>query len=113
MEASEAFELGCKFLDKNDYENALLAFNEAIRSDAKFAQAYNGRGVTLALKGMLPQALLDCCEAIRLDPEDPEFYRSRGYIYHKMGDLRAAKADLAKAMELESKLSRDSVGNPG
>lgn len=102
MQAIEAFELGCRFLDKDDLENALVAFNEAIRLDPGYAEAYNGRGVTYALRGQLARAIADCCEAIRLSPQDPEFYRSRGYVYRQMGDHRAANADLAKAAELEA-----------
>ena len=103
MKPREAYELGVKFLDKRDLDNALVAFSEAIRVDPTFAQAYNGRAVVLALQDEHDKALADCCEAIRLDPRDPEFYRSRGYVYDQMGDDEKAEADLAKAEELESR----------
>ena len=102
MKPREAYELGVKFLDKRDLDNALVAFSEAIRVDATFAQAYNGRAVALALQDEIERALADCSEAIRLDPRDPEFYRSRGYDYDQMGDDEKAAADLAKAEELDS-----------
>jgi Flp pilus assembly protein TadD len=102
VKASDAFELGVKYLDKNDLDNALVVFSEAIRLDPKFAQAYNGRGVALALKGEMEKALADCHEAIRHGPNDPEFYRSRGYLYEQLGDEDKAAADLAKAEELEA-----------
>ena len=101
MNATEAFELGVKYLDKQDFDNALVAFSHAIRLDPKSPQAYNGRGVTHALMGQPERALADCCQAIRLDPEDPEFYRSRGYVYESVGDETNANADFAKAEELE------------
>ncbi len=102
MKAREAFDLGVKFLDKKDLNNALVAFTEAIRIESTFAQAYNGRAVVLALQDEHEKALADCAEAIRLDPRDPEFYRSRGYVYDQMGDDEKAQADFAKADELES-----------
>jgi len=101
MQANEAFELGVKYLDNRDLDNALVAFSEAVRVDPKFAQAYNGRGVVFALKGQNDKALADFSEAIRLDPDDPEFYRSRGYVYEQLDDQPKAEADFAKAKELE------------
>ena len=101
MKAREAFDLGVKYLDKKDLDNALVAFSHAIRLESTFAQAYNGRAVVLALRDENEKALADCSEAIRLDPRDPEFYRSRGYVYDQMGDEEKAEADLAKAAELE------------
>lgn len=103
MQASEAFDLGAAYLEKKDLDKALVAFAEAIRRDPKYAEAYNGRAVTLALRGELDRAIVDCCEAIRLEPDNPEFYRSRGYVYEEMGEESKAAADLAKAEELESR----------
>ena len=102
MNAQEAFELGAKYLEKQDLHNALVAFREAIRIDPDLAQAHNGLSVTCELMGNRPQALLACCEAIRLDPSVPEFYRTRGNIYDRMGDEAAADADWSKAEDLEA-----------
>jgi Flp pilus assembly protein TadD len=101
MQAQEAFEFGCKFLEKKDLEKAEMAFSLALRIDPKLAEAYNGLAVVAALKGKCPQALLHCAKAIELDPDEPEFYRSRAYIYLKMNDFRAAQMDLLKAKQLE------------
>jgi tetratricopeptide (TPR) repeat protein len=101
VKAEEVFELGVKYLDKEDLDNALVAFSQAIRLDPEFAQAYNGRAVALALKEETEKALADCCEAIRLDANDPEFYRSRGFVYELMGDDEKAAGDFAKAQELD------------
>ena len=103
MQAIEAFNMGAAYLECKELDKALVAFAEAIRLDPKFADAYNGRGVSLALKGELNRAINDCCEAIRLDSDNPEFYRSRGYVYERMGAETEAAADLAKAEELESR----------
>jgi Flp pilus assembly protein TadD len=101
MQAQEAFEFGCKFLEKSDLEKAEQAFQLALKLDPKFAEAHNGLGVVYALRGKCPQALLHCAKAIELDPDEPEFYRSRAYIYLKMDDFRAAQLDLLKALRLE------------
>lgn len=101
MQAQEAFEFGCKFLEKQDFEKAEQAFKLALTFDPGFAEAHNGLGVVYALRGKCPQALLHCAKAIELDPDEPEFYRSRAYIYLRMNDVRAAQLDLYKAKKLE------------
>jgi Flp pilus assembly protein TadD len=102
MQPSDAYNLGAAYLEAKELDKALVAFAEAIRRDPKYAEAYNGRGVTLALKGEVQRAILDFSEAIRLEPDNPEFYRSRGYVYEQMGEQSQADADLAKAEELEA-----------
>lgn len=101
MQAQDAFEFGCRFLEKHDLEKAEQAFNLALKLDPNFAEAHNGLGVVYALRGKCPQALLHCAKAIELDPDEPEFYRSRAYIYLRMDDFRAAQMDLFKAKKLE------------
>ena len=103
MQAIDAFNLGAAYLESKELDKALVAFAEAIRRDPKYADAYNGRGVTLALKGELQRAILDFSQAIRLEPDNPEFYRSRGYVYAEMGEESQADVDLAKAEELEAR----------
>ena len=103
MEAIEAFNLGASYLESKELDKAFVSFAEAIRLDPKYADAYNGRGVVLALMGQSAKAIVDCCEAIRLEPENPEFYRSRGYVYEQMGNESEAAADLAKAEQLEAR----------
>jgi Tfp pilus assembly protein PilF len=108
MQASKVFELGVGYLDHSEVEMALLAFNQAIRLDPNYAQAFNGRAVVHAMKDALPSALADCCEAIRLDPWNPEFYRTRGYVYSRLGDEEKGQADIAKADEFEHALEQTS-----
>lgn len=103
MQAPEAFNLGAAYLDRTELDKALVAFGEALRLDPRYAEAYNGRGVTLALMGEPERAIADFCEAIRLEPENPEFYRSRGYVYEQMDEASKAAADLAKAERLEAR----------
>ena len=103
MQAIEAFNLGDGNLETGDLQKALVAFAEAVRLDPKYADAYNGRGVALALNGEAERAIADCSEAIRLEPDNPEFYRSRGYVYEQVGEQLQADADLAKADELEAR----------
>lgn len=100
MHAERAFELGVNYLEAQELEMALIAFNEAIRIDPNMAQAYNGRAVVYGLKGDLQKALADASEALRLDPWEPEFYRTRSYIYEQLGDKDSAAKDIDSAEQL-------------
>jgi lipoprotein NlpI len=78
-------------------------YNEAIRLDPKFAQAFNGRGNTYSAKGDLDRAMADYNEAIRLDPKYAHAFNGRGNTYSAKGDLDRAMADYNEAIRLDPK----------
>lgn len=100
MQADKAFDLGVHYLDIQEVEMALIAFNEAIRLDPTMAQAFDGRAVVHGIKEDLPQAVADATEAVRLDPWEPEYYRTRSFMLERLGQSEEAAADLEKAEQL-------------
>ena len=58
---------GSVYYDKNDRDQAIADFSEAIRINPRFAWPYHNRHVYLA-KGDVAKALEGFNEAIRLDP---------------------------------------------
>jgi Tfp pilus assembly protein PilF len=100
MQADRAFQLGVNYLDAQEIEMALIAFNEAIRVDPQMAQAFNGRAVAWGLKDDYQKALADASEALRLDPWEPEYYRTRAFAYQQLGRADDSSADLEKAEQL-------------
>ena len=94
----EQYDLGMRYLDEGNYEEAILAFTAAIEIDEKLPEAYFGRGQayygTAALlndggsadfisDGDSPEEALDYCyehaiwdyeKAIERNPEAPEYY---------------------------------------
>ncbi len=122
--AREAFGKGESCLEKFDLDSALAAFNEAIRLDPKFADAYCERGVvhgyyacvddinrrSAARKRENERAIADFNEAIRLDPKSAVAFRNRGEINRVKGDLDEAIADFTEAIRLDPKHAKAYAG---
>src|SRR5262249_31402561 len=73
------------YVNKGDYERALLDFDEAIRLKPTLGAVWNGRCWARAIVGELQAALTDCYEALRLEPNAAVTLDSRGLTYLKMG----------------------------
>lgn len=91
---------GVKKLSQRDYKAALRAFNQAIRLDAKLAEAYFGRGITYAALRQRRAAFQDYNRAIKLDTTLAEAYFNRADEYAAMGKSKQAIADFDKAAQL-------------
>ncbi|MAT45206.1 MAG: hypothetical protein CL609_23000 [Anaerolineaceae bacterium] len=102
---------GMAYIRRDQYEQALEDFNEAIEIDPTFAMAFNGRAVIYAaFKGDLDLAVADLTQAISLEPNNAEYYYSRGSVntqktlhVDNSNDYSSAIADLTQAIFLEPK----------
>jgi len=92
--AIQAYHQAVEYVRRDELQEAIDAFSEAIRRNPKLAVAHHGRGVTHAIRGDLVRAIKDCDRAIRLKPTVPKFYRARELIYRQIGDEAMARADL-------------------
>src|ERR1700736_2539625 len=69
-DASRAFlNRGVEYVAKGDLDHAIADYDEAIRLDPKFVNAYYRRGNSYYSKGDYDRAIADYDEAIRLDPK--------------------------------------------
>ena len=73
-------------------------FNEAIRLNPNYAQAYGSRGAAYRAKGENDRAIADFNEAIRLNPNYAQAYGSRGAAYRAKGENDRAIADFNEAI---------------
>lgn len=103
---SQAIELNnraAEKLQKQDYKSALQDFNQVIRANPKFVEAYVGRGIAHSLLGKHREAVNDFSQAIRQKPNFAEAYLNRADDHYQLGNQKQAVADLQKAAALFTK----------
>jgi len=71
---------GYRALRKNELDQAIADFTEAIRRNPKLGIAYARRAETFASKGDLIQASADLVEALQLDPNGAETYLANSTV---------------------------------
>jgi tetratricopeptide (TPR) repeat protein len=81
------------------YEGAMLAFDNAVRTNPSVA-AYNNRAGALVHLGHLMPALGDYTQAISMAPRDPELFLNRANVYLALGNHDFAIQDLNTAIQL-------------
>ena len=97
------FNRGALYLLRGDDDRAITDFNEAIRLNPRFTEAYAARAVYYHGKGEYDRALRDCDDAIRLGPRTrglADAYKVRGFIYEWKDDYDRAISDYSDALRL-------------
>ena len=88
------YDLGMQYLMEGSYEEAIVAFNEAIRIDPNQASAYLGRGAAYVGSGEteenLAAALSDYQKAVELDGQNAEGYLGSAEAYVLQEEYAAA-----------------------
>lgn len=118
----EQYDLGIRYLEEGNYEEAIIAFTAAIEIDSKQAPAYVGRGDAYVLSGEtednLTAAKLDYEKAIELDKTSAKAYLGLAdvYIRHRDYDkaleiLKTGDENTGKASVIEQKLEEIKAHN--
>jgi tetratricopeptide (TPR) repeat protein len=92
---------GDSFVEQEDYDEAIAAYDDAIRLDPGSAIAFFKRGVAHHLQHHHDQAIADYDEAIRLDASLPKSFYNRGLIHQRQQRYEAAIADYDEAIRLD------------
>ena len=99
----EQYDLGMKYLDEQNYEEAIVAFTEAIEINPKRADAYLGRGDAYILSGEteenLTQALADYRQVLEMDETNASAYLGVADVYIRQGEYEAALEILNEGLE--------------
>lgn len=85
---------------KNDVQNAIHGYSEAIRVNPKNAQAWTDRGVQFRIKKEFKRAIEDHTRAIELDRNHKDAWFNRGNVYLEIGEKERAIADYRQALKI-------------
>jgi tetratricopeptide (TPR) repeat protein len=96
---------GLGHLLKQDYDRAIVEFNEALRADPANIRSLNSRGNAWRGKGELDYAISDYNTAIRLDPNFAFPYNGRASAYYNKGELHRAIEDYSQVIRLDPALA--------
>lgn len=85
------------------YDEALAAYEEALRLKSDMAEVYSTRAFTYIRLGRVQEALVDLDRAIELRPADPDHYRSRADVLARIDLFSKALVDYDRVIELTPK----------
>lgn len=108
--AAEFYQRGLADDAKNNYDDAINEYTQAIQLNSGNASAFNNRCFDRAIIGQLQNALADCNESLRLSPNKAYALDSRGFAYLKLGQFEAAIADYDAALNLDPKMASSLYG---
>ncbi|BCL34722.1 tetratricopeptide repeat-containing serine protease family protein [Nostoc sp. MS1] len=86
--------------NKEDYQEAIANFTQAIRLNPKYTQAYIGQGIARSRLKDYQGAIADFTQAIRLNPKYTQPYIGRGIARSRLGDYQGAIADYSTAIKI-------------
>lgn len=102
-QVQEQLDLGYKYLEELDYEQAIVVFTKVIEIDEKQVSAYVGRGNAYVFSGEteehLAQAQADYEKTINLDETCVEGYLGLADVYIRRGDYEKAMDILREGLE--------------
>ena len=88
------------------YDEAIKAYDEAIRLDPNLAEAWNNKGNALYSQGKYDEAIKAYDEAIRLDPNFADAWCNKGNALDDKGKYDEAIKAYDEAIRLRSQLCR-------
>ncbi|MDF0589688.1 tetratricopeptide repeat protein [Candidatus Methanocrinis natronophilus] len=92
---------GVALYNLGEYDEAVQAYDEAIRLDPEFAIAWNNKGLALRNLGEYDEAVQAYDEAIRLDPEFAIAWNNKGLALYNLGEYAEAVQAYDEAIRID------------
>ena len=107
--AVSAYNQGVELMKNKRFAQAQSKFEQAVKLDPNFAEAYNNLAFTLRKQGSAnyQKSLAYYNKAIQLKPKLAEAYMYRGVLYTQMERKADAQADLALLKKLDGRLAKE------
>jgi ankyrin repeat protein/rubrerythrin len=106
MRALELFNLGVQFADKKLWVNAIDAFDEAVKLQPRFGEAWYAKGVAFLNMYCFSEGLLYLSEAISIDPSHAKPWYTMGLAYTHLRSGQDAIDYYKKSTELEPEMEQ-------
>jgi tetratricopeptide (TPR) repeat protein len=92
--------LGDAFARKGQPDEAMAHFEQAIKLQPDYGEAYYNRGNVLFAKGRIDEAIVDFEKALQIEPNDADAHTGLGNALLRKGALKEAIAHYNEAMAL-------------
>jgi protein O-mannosyl-transferase len=93
--------LGCALRETGNCNKAIGEFNEAIRLDPAYCEAYSNLGDCLLQVGRVDEAMEQLRRALQLNPGYPEAHNNLGTVLQRVGRLAEAREHFEEALRLK------------
>jgi tetratricopeptide (TPR) repeat protein len=84
-------------IEKQNFSQALLAYQQALEADPRCVKAHQGIALLLVRRGgraYLQSALQHILESVQVDPYDPQNYRINALVYQRLGNRKRMAIEL-------------------
>jgi len=105
LRAKEWVDQGIAFMNVENYESALIAFNKAVEIDPANSLTHLNKGWVLNALGDYPQALTVLTRASDLDPGNPWIFIHRAGAHMMLGNFQQAFLDTEKAIRMDATIA--------
>jgi len=87
------------------YEEAIDAYDEAIKLDPNYVKAWNNKGVSLGKLGQFDEGMRCFDEAIKIDSNNAEAWKNKGIVLYGQGKVDEAVKAYDEAIRLDPGLT--------
>lgn len=103
-DSAQFFEIARAYLNKGDFDRALIEINKAIEISPRYVNAYVLRAGIYSIKNQHTKVIEDCTKAIEFNSNSEYAYSIRGYSYNVIGEFDSALKDFNRALEINPQL---------
>ncbi|MDJ1504987.1 tetratricopeptide repeat protein [Xanthocytophaga agilis] len=101
LTAEEWNKQGIESYKKEDYENAIKDFTQALALDEKNEKYWHNRGIAYSYLKDYENAIKDFTQALMLNENDIDYWYNRGIAYSDLKDYENAIKDFTQALVLD------------
>ena len=98
------YKVGSAYLQKREFDRAILLLNKSLETNPRYAEAYETRGVVYSRREQYDQAIADFNKALEIDPSFAEAHFSRGRAYYFQKEYDKSWEDIKRAQDLDYKI---------